>query len=492
MRKCSKELIYAMLLICFLLPILSTPVIAQDGEIDIFTIGTAGPRSIASWDAPCADTSIGDYYTNSALEPLFDYPLNTTGDLEELIPVLATDWTFESRPTEMSDMGFMAYDGIKSMDITLREGVTFHDGSNWNATVAKWNIDRIYVIMGNINGCIDLLDSPYKIAVTRLRAVYYERVAEWEKFATPSWNVSELAGLTSYAEWGYSADYVNYYPTIAGVTILDDLESGGTIRIEFNQWRTGPGGLTGWAGVRFISMEAYKDYFTVPIFGFGQDPSFPQNNPAVFPGHLIGTGPYIFEEHITATDSGSMKRFANWWNSSAQKADGWHKVERVGVTGFPHTEAGYATRNIAMLAGDIDWARDRSWEPLDPDLMETSPFIKYESLGLEPLGENIVLNCINETYLRYWDEINLNVSHALYPYAFVSGVVEADGTILAHGINRAFRKALSYAFDYDTYVTVVSNNRVVRSGGLLAKTMNIIIHLYPLPIMILLSHDKPS
>lgn len=490
MRKCSKELIYAMLLICFLLPILSTPVIAQDGETDIFTVGTAWSTSISSWDATCADVGIGSYYTDSALEALFDYPFNTTGDYDELIPVLATDWTFESRPTEMSDMGFMAYDGIKSMDITLREGVTFHDGSNWNATVAKWNIDRLFVIMGNINGSISsLLVGPYGLSITRLRAAYYERVDEWAKFATPSWNVSMLAGPTSYAEWGYSADYYNYYPTIAGVTILEDLESGGTIRIEFNQWREGPGGLTGWAGIRFISMEAYKDYFTVPIFGYGQDPSFPQNNPAVFPGHLIGTGPYIFEEHNTATNSGSMKRFTNWWNSSAQRADGWHKVERVGVTGFPHTEAGYATRNIAMLAGDIDWARDRSWEPLDPDLMKTSPFIKYESLGLEPMGENIVLNCINETYLRYWDEIDLNISHSnvpgyeAYP-VFVFGVVEADDTIIAHGINRAFRKALSYAFDYDTFVTVVSNNRVVRSGGLLAK-----IHEHYNPSIPLAYHD---
>ena len=34
--------------------------------------------------------------------------------------------------------------GIHVMNITLRENVKFHDGSEWNATVAKWNIDRTW------------------------------------------------------------------------------------------------------------------------------------------------------------------------------------------------------------------------------------------------------------------------------------------------------------------------------------------------------------
>ena len=43
-------------------------------------------------------------------------------------PALATAWKLA--------------DDSKSITLTLRQGVKFHDGSDFNAIVAKWNIDR--------------------------------------------------------------------------------------------------------------------------------------------------------------------------------------------------------------------------------------------------------------------------------------------------------------------------------------------------------------
>ncbi|MFW9876444.1 MAG: hypothetical protein ACFFG0_25400 [Candidatus Thorarchaeota archaeon] len=56
-----------------------------------------------------------------------------------------------------------------------------------------------------------------------------------------------------------------------------------------------------------------------------------------------------------------------------------------------------------------------------------------------------------------------------------------DDTINADGIKRAFRKAISYAFDYDTYEYVAMNNRVVRSGGFLGKSNVYYNNSIPLP-----------
>ncbi|MFX1501769.1 MAG: ABC transporter substrate-binding protein [Promethearchaeota archaeon] len=490
MRKTSKGLVFIILFISlsisFVLPKGVENETYDDQLLDYFakdsagsvnfTVGTAGPRAITNWDMPSYIVSTGDYYRDNALESLFQFPFNSTGDLDELWPVLATSWSWEERPDEMTTAGFMAYDGISSMEVTLREGVTFHDGSNWNATVCKWNIDRLMCILGDINDCLPSVDVPSE--VTQNRGIYWMKESDWAKYATASWNASDPSlyfqygpySIAYYPGFGVSGDRTDYFPRFTNVTITEDKESGGKVRIYFNDWASGPYYLL---NLRFISMEAYKDYFYIPIEGYGTHPDFPQDDPVTFPGHLIGTGPYIFEEHDVAASAGTMVRYDNWWNTTAQQAEGWHTLERVGLFTFSHTETGYMARNLATVTGDLDFAYDRSWEPLDFDIMNASPSVIYHEMGFENYGENVILNCVNETYLRYWDEIDLNVSSASSPYegysVFAPAMLEPDDTIIAHGINRAFRKALSYAFDYDTYIQVIFNNRVVRSGGILSK-----------------------
>jgi ABC-type transport system substrate-binding protein len=58
------------------------------------------------------------------LEPLLK--ANSDGSIS---PWLATKWELAS--------------DRKSLTLTLREGVKFHDGSDFNATIAKWNLDNI-------------------------------------------------------------------------------------------------------------------------------------------------------------------------------------------------------------------------------------------------------------------------------------------------------------------------------------------------------------
>jgi len=494
MRKWSKKLIFFLFIISMVFPILPFDVKAQ-GTIPNFTVGAVGPAPIGNWDGPCFGASTGDYFRYNALEGLFELPYSAeTGEYDNSVPLLAANWTIHERPDEMNAAGFMNYDGVDYMDITLRDNVKFHDGSDWNATVCKWNIDRHMYTLGSINYCLGgTVDS----AVTRNRGLYWMSVNDWDDYATPSWNVTKLRGPLApppFDAYGYLSEYpgfgtsfyadipfgYNRFPRFTNITILDNKQSGGTVRVFFNDWSTGPQYLSN-AFMRMISMASYEDYFDVPIFGYGDHPSFPQNNAtSPFPGHLIGTGPYMFDNF--SIDTGTMTRFDNWWNSSAQQAKGWHKVPSVAVVTFSHDESGYNARTTALVTGDIDFAYDHSWEPLGYSDIAAAPNIEYVDMGQENYGEVIVLNCADETYLRYWYDVGFNLTQ--WGILTSTNFKEANGTLKpVHGVDRAFRKALSYAYDYDTYLALFGG-RLVRSGGLVATT-----HEYYDPSVTLPSRD---
>ena len=74
----------------------------------------------------------------------------------------------------MNDQGFRNFGGVENVTFTLRENVTFHDGSEWNATVCKWNIDRMMLVMGNFTGNGD---SQYHYSYFG-----FGKAVEWEKY----------------------------------------------------------------------------------------------------------------------------------------------------------------------------------------------------------------------------------------------------------------------------------------------------------------------
>jgi ABC-type transport system substrate-binding protein len=133
----------------------------------------------------CTETLVGlsDNYDRGLSEGVYK--------ADTYIPLLATNWSIDFWPEEMNnapDGGFINQGGVANMTLTLRENVTFHDGSAWNATVAKWNIDRIFIITGNLTGNGDM----------RNRDTYWINALEWMDYYTPSWNMSSYGGSLSY------------------------------------------------------------------------------------------------------------------------------------------------------------------------------------------------------------------------------------------------------------------------------------------------------
>ena len=98
-----------------------------------------------TWDPATSQADLMGYIKSHAIES-FGWQ-DTKGEYH---PLLAESWTIHARPDGVSASGANE-GGVAAIEFKLQEGVTFHDGSAFNASVAKWNIDRTIQISGYDN-----------------------------------------------------------------------------------------------------------------------------------------------------------------------------------------------------------------------------------------------------------------------------------------------------------------------------------------------------
>jgi hypothetical protein len=147
------------------------------------------------------------------------------------------------------------------------------------------------------------------------------------------------------------------------------------------------------------------------------------------------------------------------------------------VVTFPVTTSGFQGRNLAMVTGTIDMTYDDG-QLVYADMV-ADPDINYIETGIGLDRDFITLNCINETFWKDWADLGPSVinltdgTYGSYPYLgdmrYLADVDDVDGRVYTDGINRAMRKAVTYAFDYDTYINVIQGGRSVRSSGFLPE-----------------------
>jgi ABC-type transport system substrate-binding protein len=427
MRKTSKTLVIILVLSSFLTPIISVNAslkTAQSDEIHFrFGIGD----NALSWDPANYEDSWAGVYRFAALENFVTVWNNFSGDPNEAVPMLATDWDFEYWPEEMNSKGFINRNGVSAINLTLRENVTFHDGSIWNATVAKWNLDRLFVISGNLTGNGD----------TTLLTTYWFDVKGREDFFTPSWNLSWAKGrVGSYNGLPGSSKLLDHLPEINNTQVIDPgdpVHGGGTFRIEFNEWNAFPIyswlAYTGGAFTLMMSMKAYQDDYT--------DAAFPSGYGA---GSCIGTGPYIYDHYTPTgpTTGGLLLKNYNYWDREYWENQSLFDVTHIDLVIYSMDTAGRDARNLALYSYNLDFGYDMGGWEMDYATVTGDPNLVYAVAVTGSSYEKVItLNCANETW---WPNY-----------------VKTDG------IPRLFRKALSYAFDYDSYIQTAYDGRAFRT-----------------------------
>lgn len=92
-------------------------------------------------------------------DALINWDLSSADEISGLTPGLAESWEVDEEDTRV-------------WTFTLRQGVSFHDGSEWNADAAIWNLDKVYDEespqfdarqAGNVRGRIPAMDQYEKV-----------------------------------------------------------------------------------------------------------------------------------------------------------------------------------------------------------------------------------------------------------------------------------------------------------------------------------------
>jgi len=380
-----------------------------------FVIGVG--LGTGNWDPAAYTPGVQEYYLTGCLETLIWWrePDNSVQ------PLLATNWTIYPRAPETGSWENYS-GGIEAIAFSLRQGVKFHDGSDFNATVAKWNFDRRRVVSGNETG---------QSSVVSYAAWY--KANTWKDFFAPNWNLT----------WGLGNPNIfgtdNMIPIINKTEIINPY----LINVTLNPWAISLNSLeTTNIGVwPIISMVSYEDY---------ADKALPALvlNPPGYPGHFIGTGPYKFDyidEQVT--QMGHMIKFNDYWNRTALEAEGWFTIEEINVRHF----ADVNVRTTALLNGEVDWIGDQRQIPIsDHQTIIDNPLTNLYGIRYDRAPTFVSLMCKEgldtPTPLEapWWGM----TPRQIFPFIAPALGINVTETPITQGMNRTIRRALSYAFDY--------------------------------------------
>jgi ABC-type transport system substrate-binding protein len=138
------------------LTVLSMPALADGQVLRIAMTASDIPLTTGQPDSGFEGYRFLGY---TVYDALINWDLSSADEISGLTPGLAESWEVDEEDTRV-------------WTFTLRQGVSFHDGSEWNADAAIWNLDKVYDEdspqfdarqAGNVRGRIPAMDQYEKV-----------------------------------------------------------------------------------------------------------------------------------------------------------------------------------------------------------------------------------------------------------------------------------------------------------------------------------------
>ncbi|MFX1603303.1 MAG: ABC transporter substrate-binding protein [Promethearchaeota archaeon] len=352
-------------------------------------------RSPSTLDPTTTYGSNSVWISSNVYETLYTYPFDSS-DASPSVPLLAESF-------DISEDG-------KSYTFRLRDGICFHDGTEFNATCVKYNLERVLKVYSVHTGWL--------LADTLLGAW---RISEaiWD----PDGGPGSLKHESAYNSW----------IALNPIVVEDSLTV--TIRLER---RFEP----------FLSIMAF------PVFSM-ISPTWIEANGGVWYGeineyvrtHTCGTGPYLVDSWIEGNSITLSLNDDYWRESSAVSSNPNAGSIRTVILRVNQDDV---TRKLNLLLGDIDgcsWPYDDTLEIWNPETGESR-------------NPDIEVYAGDYTFTMY------NLGFNLRDHVIQSGLMQMNPFA-----SKDFREACSYSFDYLDYANTAWNGHAVPGQGPIPKGM---------------------
>jgi ABC-type transport system substrate-binding protein len=249
---------------------------------------------------------------------------------EGLMKIDLDDPQYGPAPSLATDFPTVSSDSL-TYNFTLRQGVYFHDGTLFNATAAKWNLDRINQFL-NYSGN-DWLPAPFNVP---------------------------LPATVPVSQWGGLIETPDGLPLINETIILSEYE----LQIVLNEPKGPFLGILAYAGMYFLSPTATpaNDYLQAAY------------------SRLVGTGPFIFDSFTPDVDI-RFHAYPDYWRGEAT-------IQQLIMVQIEDE----TTRNQALLSKEVDIIT--APEDAFLNQFEADPEITLYRGGATTNTEYVMLDCI--------------------------------------------------------------------------------------------------